>query len=342
MKKMRNSYFPGVVAAMLIIGLVISAVWMVRKNQAKENPLPEKLTVGISRSDYSALITIAKDKGIFSKSGLDVSIVAYESGSEAFTQLIQDKLDLCAVAGSAFVIRSFGDDFDPDVRIVSTIATADIHEVVARKDRRIEGPSDLKGKRIGVTRKTSGELFLTVFLIIHQIRPTEVTVVDLPPGQLTEALARGELDAILAWDMHAHEAKERLGSVVVSWSAQRAFDFFWNVVAKEKLLRAKRSAIERFLRALVEAEKFVDNNPEEAKELNRRFWNRTPSYNDYIWSNMKLRVSLDQSLLVSMKRNAKILINTYYHGNSSPDYFPIIDTSLLSEIDPKRVRIFGR
>jgi NitT/TauT family transport system substrate-binding protein len=342
MKKMRNSYFPGAVAAMLIIGLAISAVWMVRKNQARESSQPEKLTVGISRSDYSALITIAKDKGIFSKIGMDVTIVVYESGSEAFTQLVRDKLDLCAVAGSAFVIRSFGDDFDPDMRIISTIATAGIHEVVARKDRRIESPSDLKGKRIGVSRKTSGELFLTVFLITHQIRPTEVTIVDLPPGQLTEALARGELDAILTWDMYAHEAKERLGPAVVSWSAQGAFDFFWNVVAKEKLLRVRRGAVERFLRALVEAEKFVNSNPEEAKELNRRFWNRTPSYNDYIWSNMKLRVSLDQSLLVSMKCNAKILINTYYHGSSSPDYFSIIDASLLSEIDPKRVRIFGR
>ncbi|MBF0549450.1 MAG: ABC transporter substrate-binding protein [Deltaproteobacteria bacterium] len=339
---MRNKFLYLIsIIIIFLISAVLVTMWLFRERHAQDQPVLEKLNVGITLSDYSVFITIADSQGFFTKNGLTVNPKQYQSGSLAYTYLLQGEVDVATMAESALVIRSFEKGFDQaEIGILSTVATADIHELIARKDRGIEQISDLKGKKIGISRKTSMEFFLTTFLILNHLSQTDVTIVDLSPPKLVDALANGEIDAVLTWDVYAYQARDRLGKNAVSWPAQSGHNFFWLAIGKQDTLISKAQAVERFLKGLIEAEEFVKTHNSEAKSLYIKSWNRDPAYGDYLWPRMNFHVSLNQSLIVAMEDEAKIMVKTYYSGKKIPSYFNMVYTEALGRVNPKRIEIF--
>ena len=139
---------------------------------------------------------LADSQGFFKKHGLDVAIKVYESGPVAVNDLIADKIDITAPAEFVFVLQSFK---HPDLRVPATICVASDHDLIVRKDRGIARPQDLKGKRVAVTRGSSGEFFLYNYLIFNRIPAESVRVVYQTPYEMVKAMADGTIDAALSW-----------------------------------------------------------------------------------------------------------------------------------------------
>ncbi len=61
-----------------------------------------------------------------------------------------------------------GNSFDnPDLKILGTVAILNINGLISRKDRGINSPKDLVGKKVGVTIKSTGEFNLDVMLLVN-------------------------------------------------------------------------------------------------------------------------------------------------------------------------------
>ncbi len=148
----------GIIIAVLAISFG-SYLWL-RQDQPEYIGPVDKITVASAEYLTGVLIYIAEDQGYFEKNGLNVTIKSYGSGKECADDLIDGEADICTSAGFVFVSNSF--DYT-GLRVLGTVATKQVKELVARKDKGITTTDDLRGKRIGVTKKSGAEFQLGVF-----------------------------------------------------------------------------------------------------------------------------------------------------------------------------------
>ena len=162
----------------LFVLFVVVYFWRVYSLPQKYTGPVEKITVG-TIAEYSTLVALAQERGYFANNGLQVTTVEHASGGPAFSDLLAGKADVVTAADFVGVLNSFKTE---NFKIIASIAkVTDGFELVARKDKGIAVPSDLRGKRIGITKKTSGEFWLGTFFVYNNLLAKDITIVDLPP-----------------------------------------------------------------------------------------------------------------------------------------------------------------
>lgn len=314
---------------------LLAAAGLVVMGRNAPPPAPMKVALATTPSIYSGLIAVADAEGYFRDAGLDVMLQEYPSDSTAMDKLSLGEVQMATATDLTFMGTARN---DPSLGIVASIASADTVVVVARKDRRILAPFDLKGKKIGVGFKSRGPYYLSSFLLVNAIPAAAVTLVDISPEKLVNALADGQVDAILTWDAQAFEAKKRLGDLVVTWSAQNRQEFYWVLAVKDPA--NSREAVKRTLTALKRAEDFVLLHEDEAKGIIMRRWGFDPQFMRQFWSVTKLRLTLDQALVISLEDGAAWKLGAgAQQAGALPDVLDYISTSALEEVDPKAVTI---
>jgi ABC-type nitrate/sulfonate/bicarbonate transport system substrate-binding protein len=126
-----------------------------------------------------------------------------------------------------------GDVFDKEnIRVLGCIDKFQTTYIIGRKDKGIEGVSDLKGKKIGIHRGGIGEFYLGRFLDLHGISLKDVTITDMPPSQWVQAITNGSVDALIG-GAYIDQIQERLGSNIVLWPAQSSQSGFWVMSCNE-------------------------------------------------------------------------------------------------------------
>jgi len=133
---------------------------------------------------------------------------------------------------------------------LSVLANGQIFSVIARPDRGIFRPEDLRGKTIGAMGGSPAEFFLGRFLIYHRAPYQEVTIVDLPPTQMAEALAAGKVDAVMVPDRIFFNVMEVMGEQAAFWPAQGDQDIYWILISRADYLKGHPQVAEKLLRAL--------------------------------------------------------------------------------------------
>ena len=296
----------------------------------------EKITVGVANVISTALFDIAAARDLFRDRGLDVKMVEYASGVMAADDLLSNKLDFATATEFVFVTKHFS---RPDVRIIASIARPEMHEVIARKDRGITEPAHLKGKRIAVTRQSSGDFFLGTFLTHHGIPAEEITFVNLPPPEMPAALASGTVDAAMTWEPITGRIKERLGPNAVYWPGQSGQAYHLIVMTRDDVIKKRPLALERLLRGLIEAERFSAGHTSEAQDIlaRRPGYNRTSIQS--LWTRCDFRVRLDQDLLILMEDEAKWASQRNRLKREMPNYLEVIHWESLKKIRPEAVSI---
>ena len=326
----RNAY---ALLSFAVLSLLVSAAWFL---VGKKNSHPEPIKVALATTPfvYSGLIAVADANGYFKNTGVDISVQEYPSDAVAMEKLSSGEVQMATASDLTFMIKALS---DPSLGIVASIASADTIVVMARKDRHILAPFDLKGKRIGVGFKTSGPYYLSSFLLVNAISAASVTLVDIRPEKLADALANGEVDAILTWDNNAFEAKKRLGDLAVTWSAQNSQEFYWVLAVKDPA--SSQEAVRRTLMALKKAEEFVLLHEDEAKGIIMRRWGYDASFMRQFWYTTKLRLTLGQALVISLEDGAAWKLDAGARQGALPDILNYISTSALDAVDPKAVTI---
>lgn len=172
----------GLGALIVFVCILAAGYFLVNRHKTETYTGPVgKITLAAYAGDTGLLVYIAEDQGFFAKNGLDVTIHDYEAGKLAADALLADKADICTSTGFVFVSNSFN---NKDLRVFGTVALGESNAMVARKDRGITDPEDLKGRKIAVTKKSSGEFYLGNFLIFNGLTLNDVETVDLKPSEI--------------------------------------------------------------------------------------------------------------------------------------------------------------
>ncbi len=314
----------------------ISGYFSLSQEEPKYKGPVEKVKIGVGVAPLSLPIWVAENKGFFVDNGLDVEIKEYPSGKAAVGDLIDDKVDMATITEFGFMSKSFD---NPDLRIVSSITTANINSLVANKDKGIEEISDLKGKRIATVSGTEAEFFLGTFLLFNNIPTTDVEIIYLKPNELIDSVSSNEADAAIIWEPYNYEIKTSLGENAIVWPGQSGQSSYWLLNSKEDFVTNNPEIVKRFLKALLQAEEFTKTNENEAKailvshDLDARFV-------DDIWQKLDYITNLPQELIIAMEDGARWRIkNKLTDATEVPNYLNYIYLDALYELKPEVVNI---
>ncbi len=295
----------------------------------------EEITVAAAEYLTGALIYITEDQGFFEENGLDVTITGYRSGKACADALINGEVDISTSAGFVFVSNSYE---YTDLRVFGTVATKQVKELVARKDKGITTINDLVGKKIGVTRKSGAEFLLGVFLTFNALSHEDVELVDLTAPEIVEAISNGDIDAAFTWDPYTYNIKEELGDNAISWFGGE--DFYFVLLTKEDWIENNPAAAERFMKSVLEAENYIEDNSEEAKEFVKNRFDYESDYIDYSWPNQEFAVILEQAMLITFEDQARWSINQgLTDATEVPNYLDFIHMDALEKVKPEAIGI---
>jgi sulfonate transport system substrate-binding protein len=142
------------------------------------------------------------------------------------------------------------------LRAVDSAATA----IVVPVGSSIRSPADLKGKRVATGRGSVGHYFLLLILERAGLKPSDVTMVYLSPGDAKAALAAGSIDAWSTWSPYVPLAVHDHARVIAD--SRGVLDGVAFQAASDGAIDAKRPALDDFLHRLAKAERWADSHPE--------------------------------------------------------------------------------
>lgn len=222
----------------------------------------ETLNVGYLPVTGHAKFFVAKEQGFFAREGLAVTLTEFQNSADGLNAVVAGKLDIGAFGTTAPLahiakgtdLKIIGGIMGEDAAIVTTAANA----------ATIRGVADLKGRKVATVRLATGDAVLRGALKeagIHWKNDLQIFELKNPPAVL-EAVKSGQVDAGVVWGPHDLRAEEQgLKVVVRSGDLQPGHPCCRLVVTSAKL---KESATwEKFLRAILRAEKFAKENRKE-------------------------------------------------------------------------------
>ena len=157
----------------------------------------------------------------------------------------------------------------PNLRIVLGVSEG-LYRIVARRSAGIESVADLKGKAIATIPQTSSGYFLHRMLAEEGLSFDDIVAVPISPlSGMTEALRKGEVDAVVIWEPESENSAQVLGPDLIEFRGDTVYSekFNLNTTAENLADPAKRARIVRFVRAVIDAASEMREYDAKAKQL---------------------------------------------------------------------------
>lgn len=328
------------VKRILLFGCILAAALVALPGMwscSRGAPPVTPVSIGTTTSEVNSLILIAQARGFFKANGLDVATRTYSSGKAATDGLLNGEVDLAASSEYAFA----GNVLDGrDLRLIGVINRSSVEYLVGRRDRGINSPSDLRGKRVGVPVGSRPEFALGRFLDSNGISASDLMLVNVSVDRSADVLLNGYVDAVATWQPYIGRITDILGQDTAAWSVQSGQPSYNGLVCTSGWTSAHAGLVEALLRALVQAESYVAGHPEDAKALVQRQLSYSATYLASVWPDYQFSVSLDQSLITAMEDESRWMIqHDLTKAKTVPDYLGYIYSDGLKAVSPGAVNL---
>lgn len=260
---------------------------------------------------------IATASGLWAKHGLEVTSTLFATGREAMQALLGGQADVAEVAPTPLVLAAFAGQ---PVRTFAVVARWSPWRVLVRVDSGVSNPSQLKGKRIGISVGTSSDLAFSYFLEQHGVSKGSVQIVNVSPPDMIPALDSGSVDAINIWQPFTYEAERRLGARIRG--LPYTFTNNYLLLTTNDVAAKNPELLKRMLAVMKDADKVLREDREKAIEWTSKAAGMKPEAVKAVWSEMELGTAApDARVLEEMQHFAAFAIKNKFvkEGAKMPD-----------------------
>lgn len=291
--------------------------------------------------------SVAHENGYFIDEGLNIQIKQNAAGWLSLKDLFEGKADIATVAElpvvySIFDKRKYTETDRPDFYVIGDMIFSQsiIQNVVVRRDRGIATPGDLKGKRIGVFLGTTLDFFMDAFLIDSRVDRSEVEIVNLNPSQMTEAIVKGDVDAIFSWEPHVQIALDKLGDKGGILTSSLEYSTAWLIVVTKDYAQSHPEVLKKFLRAILKAQDFIKENKDASIDIHARFTDVDPAVVRKLCDHVVFDLSLSEAMLLVLEDEADWAAQKLgFDDQETPDVMEYILPDALQAVHPTGMRI---
>ena len=248
--------------------LLLVAVAALPSVTLAQNP---KLRLGWQTGSFNFVTMVAKERGFFQQSGLDVEYLPFPFGAAMGPALAAKELDLGWIF--AFPVTTmYAGGLQAEV-ILFDHAPKAYERLVAKPQYKTV--NDLKGKSVGVSFGTSSHFFLLKALTRANVAPADVKFVNLQPAAMAPAFTTGQIDAAFTWDPGAANLNKAGGiDLATTGSLGEMAPGMW--YGRSEYIRQNPEAIQRFLKGWEMALQFMLSNTREAVSYEAKRLNMSP------------------------------------------------------------------
>ena len=323
--------------AAAIIGALLLVLYILSTAPSRPSQ-PLSITIAEAHQPVFALLYIAKEKGFFAEQNLNVTYRTFTSGRDALEDVLAGKADLATVYETPVVLHGAQ---GKDIKILSTLHKSTNNTgLLARKDAGISQASDLVGKRIGVPFNTNAQFFLSLYLQSQGIEISDVKLLDIQPQHLEASLLSGQIDAVSIWNPYLQKINSRFEQEQLLHFRSDVYTEMSVMAAMSKTTEVKQQAITRLYAALVKAEQFLQNSPQQALNLVLQQFNeqQQASIKD-IWGGIEPTLALDYVLLNVLRGEAQWLFNQKVVSTLKLNFEKLFHPEFLLKVKPYGVTV---
>ena len=298
------------------------------------------LTVAMPTGPVSLPLQVALEKRFFQAEGLNVVRIPCASGRACLAALRSGAAEVAASAEFAVATTA---SQKPGVVILASIgeSTAQIKLVASRRAGVREG-ADMAGKRVATVAGTSAQYFLDRWLTYQGIDPKRIHLMNAEPAGLAELLQRGRAAAAVVWEPEASRIEELLGDDAVRLPSAHVYTQHFCLVAQASAIEQNRPRLQQLLRALLRAQRFITQSPDEARTILAASLKVSPEVAQRLMAEHDYRLTLHASLPTTMLGQLRWQASQKHPAEGAepmPTIQQLVDASLLQAIAPGAVTL---
>ena len=288
------------------------------------------------RVAYSAITVnqaipwIAYDAGHFKKQGLDVELI-HASSITAMQALLAGEVAVAQSVTDACVSSNLS---GADTLFLGAILDKPLYSFIVNS--KVKSPTDLKGKRVGVTRVGSTpDALARAMLKMWNLDPnTDVTIVQLNEmGLLVQGLVNGVIDAAPISIPSNIRAKNLGFTELFDMTKIGKTYITGTVVTRKRFIDGQRDTAKRFMRGFLQGMKTYLEDEESSIRIIQK-WTRAKNRDE-----VKEAYDLQAKNMLRIPRTSVDGVKTILEGmeklpgakNADPRRF--IDSTILDELD---------
>jgi NitT/TauT family transport system substrate-binding protein len=218
---------------------------------------------------------VAKDKGIFDKHGLDVTLTKIGIISNIPSAIMSGSLN---IGSSTVPVLIDAAEAGLDIKGVAGgtrfVKDPSIFSVVVRSGVTAKTAKDLEGKRVGVPGfRSAGDLLFRKWLLDKGVQPSKVNIVETPFPQMRDLLKGEKLDAVAVLEpFRSRMVEDKTGVRISDYVAEVNPDLLGGVwIARQEWLTANPKVAPAFREALKEAIDYIGKNAADAKAIETKY-----------------------------------------------------------------------
>lgn len=320
-----------------ILAITVGAILLNSTLQQYKPLKKHSVSIAVSKTPLSAPFYVAKSINAFKDTCVSVEYDAVIGGQRAFAKVINGEVDFGTTSDSVIAFKSLAKrSFVTHAMFVQS--DNDV-KLMTRTSDKIKSVIGLQGKKVGVTKGTASEYFLSVLLAIDGLTIEDVELYHYKPEQLTNGFIINEVDAIVPWEPFAFNAAQLLNNQITVNDTKNLNTLSFNLISKDadNLLVEKAKCVIQGLSTAIE---FITAYPEKSKKIVIDELKLESSFINWVWPDYIFKLGLNQSLILSIKSQAAWAIEMQMSEyNEMPNIDDFIDRRAMFIVDPDAVNI---
>jgi ABC-type nitrate/sulfonate/bicarbonate transport system substrate-binding protein len=240
---------------------------------AGQAPAPLAAAVGGNMNHIPSFVGV--EKGIFLKHGVDLKLKVLATGQEMSKALQAGEVQVIGSAYSNYPVAvERGMAARGVVGLMGDRTSRYSDEPVSiwtRKGTGIGRLEDLAGRKVGTPVGGTADEFLGVVLKKKAIAREQVTVLNVPPGNLVSALQGGSVDAVATWEPFGSLVQAKIPDAVLVVRGGGHIGYYINMAVHDDVIAKSPELVERYVIGMVEATQYTRQHADEAAEIATRW-----------------------------------------------------------------------